>query len=181
MVCFILTMIMPSMAYAEDPPKDETTTPPDISTMLPPLDVKLMYPDFPKLTLSCSLCTITPLTAGTAFTPTEDGIFLNKAASTHLLTWTQLSDSHLRLEVSYAMQRVRNQDLLYLGIMQDQVQRQQSEFALRERALMDQRDFALEQAKRRWYETPEFLIPVGIISGIALTLATGAIIKETWK
>tara|TARA_Y100000590_G_scaffold458217_1_gene612446 strand:- start:615 stop:1229 length:615 start_codon:yes stop_codon:yes gene_type:complete len=187
--CFSLTSVFASPAYADDPPAPSATETPAAPTTprfefepLPPLeDIILLSPDFPRLTLQCDGCAMTPYTANTPVTFPTDGMFLNRLATVHLLSLLQFSDTQVRLEVAVATARVRNQDTLVLQALQSQLDFERQSAALRQQELINQRDFALEQSRTRWYEQPEFLIPVGILAGIGLTLATGAIIQETWN
>ena len=172
LVC-IINILSPSLAYAEDPGEPGSQQTAFEYRPLPQLqDITLMYPDFPRLSLQCAGCSMTPYTPGVTTPPSEPGIFLNQMAANHLLSWLQLSDSHLRLEVAYAMTRVRNEDTLMLRTLESQMIAERANAALREQALINQRDFALEQSRVKWYEHPAF---VAIATGIVTAGATIAI------
>ena len=176
LVCFTLGMLVSFPAHADDQPGTQPQESAFEYRPLPMLgDITLMYPDFPRLSLQCAGCSMTPYTAGITPSPSEDGIFLNQMAANHLLSWLQLSDSHLRLEVAYAMTRVRNQDTLMLRTLESQMIAERASASLREQSLISQRDFALEQARTRWYEHPVFVaITTAIVVGgttVAITYA----------
>lgn len=174
MVTICIFFTFSQSAYAQDP--EGQTDQPESQFQyrpLPPLsDITLMYPNFPRLSLQCSGCSMTPYTPGVTTPPSEPGIFLNQMAANHLLSWLQLSDSHLRLEVAYAMTRVRNEDTLMLRTLESQMIAERATASLREQSLINQRDFALEQARSKWYEHPVF---VGVTTAIITAGATIAI------
>jgi len=173
LVCFVG---VPSIAYAQEKDDNKGTQTEsglnlDLISELPPLgDIKLLYPEFPKLSLQCSGCTITPYKARSSYKSSKDALILSKEAAVHLTSWLKMSDTYVRLEVSYAMTRVRNQDLVILQLLQSQMNRQQINFKYRENALIRQRDFALDQAKISWYENPVLWGIAGIVAGAAVTV-----------
>ncbi len=175
--------VMPSTAAAqESEPASEAPILTYESTLIPLSELKLQLdlPDFTLDSTTCPGCTVTPVPAGT-YPGLGEGIFLNKEAAASFLAWQAFTQSRFDYELDYAMGRVMNADLLSIRMLEDQARTRQQLDTLRLTEVMAQRDFALTAAHRSWYEQPEFLIPVGVIAGIALTLATGAIIQETWN
>ena len=180
MACFVAMTMLPSTTYAQEPESTPTLTYESTLIPLPELKLRLDLPDFTFDSTTCSGCTVTPIPAG-MYPGLGEGIFLNKESAAAFLAWQSFTQGRFDYELDYAMGRVRNADLLSIRMLEDQSRTRQQLDALRLTEVMAQRDFALTAAHRKWYEQPGFLIPVGVIAGIALTLATGAIIQETWN
>ena len=181
-VCFVtMTTAAPTIAYAQDEPEEliAEVVVPSIPPLTPISELKLTYT--PPAISFCPNCTITPLLKDIPFTPITDGIFLPQLTASTLLAQQQyVLDIHT-LERDRSMQLVRASDILYIRTLEGQLatERQMNQIRLTE--VTTQRDIFAEKSLRSWYEKPEFLVPVGVILGIGLTLATGAIISETWE
>lgn len=180
-ICFIATTsVVPTIAYAQDEVDESAVEEvvPSVPPLTPISELKLTYTP-PPISL-CPNCTITPLVGGTSFVPPTDGIFLPQLTASTLLAQQQyILDMHA-LERDRAMQLVRASDILYIRTLEGQLATEKQMGQIRLAEVTTQRDIFAEKALRKWYEKPEFLVPVGVVLGIGLTLATGAIISETW-
>jgi hypothetical protein len=175
--CFMAAIAFAPVTAHADPPDDPETT--GYSLKLVPLTELKLTLDLPRLDLSCPGCTVTPVTAGTTMTFQEDSIILSKSAAAQLLAWQDMTTLRFQAELDYGMGRVRNADVLYIRMLEDQARLDQQMATIRLAEVTTQRDIALKYAKRPWYEHPAFVATVAVVVTGAMAIGLNYGLHET--